>query len=114
MEELLQPLTVLVTATVYIPAFDTVIGFPISVEDDGVVHVYTELGSALLVPDKLTLGTAQVAVTDGAVPNTNVGEVLFAITVNEFAELVLVETQPVNVLVIAKVYTPAAVNVALD
>ena len=78
----------------------------------GVVQTYTEFGSALLVADNVAFGEAHVVVTDEAVPNVKVGDVLSSITVNVLAVLVSEETQPVIVLVIANVYTPAAVKVA--
>ena len=78
-------------------------GLPVTVADEGLVHVYTELGSALLDADKVAAGAAQVVVTDPAVPKVNEGVALSAITVNELAVLVAEETQPVKVFVTAKV-----------
>ena len=60
-------------------------------------------GSALLLPDKVAFGAAQVVVTELAVPKVNEGIALSAMTVYELAVSVNEEIHPVRVFVTANV-----------
>jgi hypothetical protein len=76
---------------------------PVSVDEVGVVHVYTALVPALLEAVKVAFGDEHVVNTWPDVNRVSVGAELSAVTENVFAVLVDDVTQPVTVFVTAKV-----------